>query len=59
MKEEWPEEYVKQMRRAYLAEKQQLEAEQDMEPHKRTGYAERMYEQSDIKRKETKENGIR
>lgn len=33
-------------------------AEQDLEPHQRTGYAEIMYEQADIKRKEAKENGL-
>lgn len=34
------------------------EIERDMEPHKRTGYAERMYEMADIRRKELRENGL-
>jgi hypothetical protein len=33
------------------------EAERDMEPHKREGYAERMYEMADMRRKEEHENG--
>jgi hypothetical protein len=33
------------------------EIDADMEPHKRTGYAERMYEQADMRRKELRENG--
>ena len=33
------------------------EAERDMEPHKREGYAERMYEMADMRRKEEHEKG--
>ena len=33
------------------------EIERDMEPHKRTGYGERMAEHADMRRKEKRENG--
>ena len=41
----------------YMSECQLAEYEQDMEPHKRSGYAEALYEQSDMLRKERRENG--
>ena len=41
----------------WLAEVGRAEAERDMEPHKREGYAERMYEMADMRRKEEHENG--
>lgn len=41
----------------WLAEVGRAEAERDMEPHKVPGYAERMYEQADMRRKEQRENG--
>lgn len=41
----------------YIAECEREYAERDMEPHKRSGYAEAMYEQADMIRKERRENG--
>lgn len=55
MDEYHSDEYVQEMYRQYLAEQSQDEA--DMEPHKRTGYAEQMMEMADLKRKEGRENG--
>lgn len=39
----------------YMAEMEQQYAERDMEPHKCNGWAERMYEQADMLRKERRE----
>lgn len=41
----------------YIAEMQQAEAEQDMEPHKRSGYFEMMCDMADYQRKWIRENG--
>ena len=41
----------------YMAECEQAEAEQDMEPHKRTGYFEMMCDMADHQRKWIRENG--
>ena len=41
----------------YIAECEQAEADQDMEPHKRTGYFEMMCDMSDHQRKWVRENG--
>jgi hypothetical protein len=40
----------------WLAEVGRAEAERDMEPHKRDGYAERMYEMTDMRSKEIMES---
>ncbi len=40
----------------YFEEVVREELEQELKPHKRTGYAEYMYEQADLKRKEQREN---
>lgn len=40
----------------WLTEVGREEAERDMEPHKRSNYAERMYEMADMRRKEEREN---
>ena len=40
----------------WLAEVGREEAESDMEPRKREGYAERMYEMADMRRKEIRES---
>lgn len=42
----------------YMAECDRADAEQDMEPHKRTGYFEMMCEMADEHRKWLRENGI-
>ena len=41
----------------YIAECEQAEAEQDMEPHKRAGYWEMMCDMADYQRKWIRENG--
>jgi len=41
----------------YMNQVRLAEMERDMEPHKRTGYAERMAEQADYERKARRENG--
>jgi hypothetical protein len=41
----------------YIAECEQAEADQDMEPHKRSGYFEMMCEIADLQRKWIRENG--
>ena len=53
-KDAWQEQ--QEMEAAHQAYEQQ-QAERDMEPHKRSDYAERMYEQADMRRKEIRENG--
>ena len=39
----------------YMLEMEQQYAERDMEPHKRSGYAEAMFEMADMIRKERRE----
>ena len=52
-KDAWQEQ--QEMEAAHQAYEQQ-QAERDMEPHKREGYAERMYEMADMLRKERRES---
>lgn len=49
----WQEQ--QEMEQAHQAWEEQ-QAEQDMPAHKRSGYAERMAEQADMRRKEQREN---
>jgi len=45
-------------KRLWQEAKEREEEERDMEPHKREGYAGRMAELADIRRKEQRENGF-
>lgn len=51
-------EVLREQQSQYMTEMQQVEAEQDMEPHKRSGYFEMMCEMADDHRKWLRENGI-